>query len=410
MPLAARLIPSACGLAVFAAIAALYAFGERDAYFSILLHWGFPVWDFPFLDWQNSVAAWECTRRGLDVSATNPCDVMGRVHNYGPGWTAFSFVPLSGDDFTWTGFLIGLLFLGSFAFLPAVKRPWHVAVMVAACLSPPVVFVVERANVDALLFMLVLGVGYVANRRPTVAYALVVLGTMYKYYPVTMLALALKERPSRLLAVIGASGVALTLYVGIYIEQLRNAAVAIPNGPYWTGFFSARNIPLGLQWFFGIPPVITVAALSFAFLLTALILVRTRSLSKWGEMPEPHRTFVVLGCSLMLGCFFVGSSVIYREIMFLLMLPGFLLMAERSKLSLATVAAVLFVMYEPVLREAFGFRVGVRINAPPIPLWVMRELAWWFLASVMFTIMVEFAARSPALALRWPWQTAKISL
>ena len=53
---------------------------------------------------------------------SDPCDALGRVHNYGPIWMAFSFVPLGTDDLWWTGLLIGAGFLGSFAFLPAVNR------------------------------------------------------------------------------------------------------------------------------------------------------------------------------------------------------------------------------------------------------------------------------------------------
>ena len=64
MTVRARTLPSLCALAVFAAMAALYLFGARDLYSAILWRWGFTVWSFPFLDFQNSLAAWECTRMG----------------------------------------------------------------------------------------------------------------------------------------------------------------------------------------------------------------------------------------------------------------------------------------------------------------------------------------------------------
>lgn len=396
MTVRARTLPSLCALAVFAAMAALYLFGARDLYSAILWRWGFTVWSFPFLDFQNSLAAWECTRMGLDVTVSNPCDALGRVHNYGPIWMAFSFVPLGTGDLWWTGLLIGAAFLGSFAFLPAVNRWQEVVVMTGATLSTAVVFTVERANVDALLFMLALAVGHLVARAPAAAYSLITIGAMYKYYPIMMLALAVRERRS--LAIVGTAIAALGLYAAIYADQLGRAFKAIPDGFYFTGFFSARNLPMGSQLLWGVPAELVFAVLLSAFLITVMATIRSRA-SDQGALPEQHQTFLIIGSLLMVGCFFIGQSVFYRTIMFLFALPGLLVMARHSTLIRVVIGAILLLMWEGFFRHIWhmwSVDAGNRVIDAPPPLWMAREMLSWFVISALFAILVEFAAKSPA--------------
>src|SRR5712664_2592419 len=128
-----RLLPASCALTVFAAMTLLYLFGPRQLYITILEYYGlFQPGQIPFLDFQNSLAAWECTRQGFDVIQANPCDVLNRPYNYGPWWMAFSFIPLGGDDNGWVSWILVFCFLGSLSFLPPAKGRWGLTVMIAA--------------------------------------------------------------------------------------------------------------------------------------------------------------------------------------------------------------------------------------------------------------------------------------
>src|SRR6185436_9650981 len=97
----AKLLPACCALAVFTALTALYVLGYRELYSAILYGWGIIPYRFPFVDFHNYLAAWECTRQGIDVIVTNPCDDLGRVFVYGPAWLSFSFVPMGTADVWW---------------------------------------------------------------------------------------------------------------------------------------------------------------------------------------------------------------------------------------------------------------------------------------------------------------------
>src|SRR5215469_4645637 len=71
--------------------------GVLGAYFALLeSRGGRPAWgvlgvpplSFPFGDLRDVTAAWECTRKGIAVLPTNPCDPLGRPEAYPRLWLA----------------------------------------------------------------------------------------------------------------------------------------------------------------------------------------------------------------------------------------------------------------------------------------------------------------------------------
>ena len=154
-PLALRCAAPAAALALFAAMSLLYRAGPPDIYFSILAAWGIEPFSLPYLDTGGNLAAWDCARLGEDVIGFNPCDILGRSFNYGPLWQDFIFIPLYPGDRVLVGTVLNLAFLASLAALPT-PEDWRGAwVMVLGATSTAVVFAVERANPDILIFLLV---------------------------------------------------------------------------------------------------------------------------------------------------------------------------------------------------------------------------------------------------------------
>ena len=66
-----------------------------------------------------------------------------------------------------------------------------------------------------------------------------------------------------------------------------------------------------------------------------------------------------------------------------------------------TIAAVLLLLWEEGIRHSFEFdlrTIGVEDTVPGLPstmFWVLRELVWWWVVSVLATTVVLFAAQSP---------------
>src|SRR3977135_16794 len=191
-------------LLVFFALSLLYLYGDRGSYFALLEYWGIEPFRFPFLDISGSLAVWECARQGLDVIVSDPCDVLQRSYSYSPIWMSWSMVPLGLADTPAVGWISSLVFLLSLPVLPRPRRRFELVLTLLATLSPAVVFAVERANPDILLFILALvtalsSEGGLAVRM--VGYAVAVFSGLIKYYPFVSLVLLVEERVPIFLAV-----------------------------------------------------------------------------------------------------------------------------------------------------------------------------------------------------------------
>ena len=104
----------AIALLVFATFAACYVIAP-SVYFVMLWIVGVEPQPlrYPFIDTQFVMAQIECWKNGIDVYASNPCDALGRLHDYSPLWLRATFLPV---ERRWTyplGLSVDLIFLSS---------------------------------------------------------------------------------------------------------------------------------------------------------------------------------------------------------------------------------------------------------------------------------------------------------
>jgi hypothetical protein len=149
-----RFCAPGAALVAFLGMSYLYRYGHRDLYENILRAYGVVPFRFPFVDISRSLAAWECTRQGIDVILSDPCDVLHRGYNYSPLWLAVAGIPLAAADTVIVGWSLGLLFILSLSLLPPPGNRREQVLILLATFSTMVVFAVERANPDILLFLL----------------------------------------------------------------------------------------------------------------------------------------------------------------------------------------------------------------------------------------------------------------
>lgn len=169
-----------------------------------------------FADLRSVTSAWECTRRGIDVMPTNPCDPWLRPANYPRLWLAPTSLGL-GQEST---FAIGIgmaaaFFAAALTIVPRRARPVEIAVYAIAVCSPAVMLGVERGNVDLLLFAIVVAAALLLRRSTTgavVGPALLLLAAMLKLFPIFASVVLFRER--RRAAVLG--GIAVLLAFGAY--------------------------------------------------------------------------------------------------------------------------------------------------------------------------------------------------
>jgi len=413
---------SAAAIGVFALFAGLYHWA-RPVYDTALSWYGIHPFEFPFLDLDAITAAVECLRRGFDVYAVHPCDVLGRPHVYSPLWLAAAVLPITRAWTTPVGLGLDLAFLLSLAAVPVPAERRNQWLMLAAALSTMSVYAVERANNDVVIFLLILLAG-VALARPSTgvaatawrlsAYPLIILAAMLKFYPISGLIVSFRERRVTFITVNLVMLCAVLIFVGAERNELARVLAMAPSGPYYTDFFGAKNLPYGIAQLIDIPSgdprirflpsVLMVVLCSRSLWLTTALARRSALQNALLGLKEREKILLMLGAGMLVGCFFAGQSIGYRGIFFLLILPGLLTLARRtlgdeaSSFCRATVWLILFVMWSDALRHAIFAAQPLELPGRDIiaaSFWLAREIIWWRIIGVLGGILLCFVLTSP---------------
>ncbi len=286
-----------------------------------------------------------------------------------------------------------------------------------------VVFAVERANPDIILFMMALLTCFLEGGFLPVrllAYFTALFAALIKYYPLTLLILSFRERVTVFLA----NGLAMVgliaLFLAAYLPDIERGFPLIAVGFYFGFLFAAKNLPFGLAQliflFAGWPANTLSFTLVGASLYGALVLnvaltcrrllTRTALQPTFSQILGYERIFLVGGSALIVGCFFAGQSIGYRGIFLLFVLPGLLAMArvaaDSASRRLCRTAAIVVVllMWEEGFRNRMA-AVFAWLEIPPpydtasqLALWLVRELAWWWIVSFMTVCLLSFLAES----------------
>ena len=363
---------------------------------------GFHPFDFPFLDMHGILATTECYRRGIDVLTSNPCDVLGRTLDYSPFWLITASLGIDTSMTMRLGLMLDVIFLCSVFFLPPAKSWSAVAVMSAALLSSAVTMALERANLDLAVFVIAVAAASWLLRGPawrSLAYGLITLAALVKYYPGIMLLLALRERLRFLLPLAAALLAVGALFVWSEGSLLVRALHNIDTRQFPTTF-SAINLPEGLVHLLS-PSAESLARIA-ELVLAALVAAYAYAVARRADfrdavqsLPARDRNLMLIGCALILGCFFTAENAPYRDIYFLFILPGLHGLwrevsnaAARRRLKLLT-GAILFLMWGPFFRLALeqsvaALGVGTIYSNAYL---LLRETIWWWVASLLLALL-----------------------
>jgi hypothetical protein len=423
-----RLAAPLVALLYFLSMSCLYGWGDHALYKDILQWYGVVPFRFPFVDISGSLAAWECTRQGVDVILSDPCDVLQRGYNYSPLWMAAAPIPLGVDDTQAVGWGLDLLFIGSLALLPPPRRPLEMMLMLTATLSTMVVFALERANPDILLFMMALAAGLLAECRASVrliGYGLALIAALIKYYPIMALVTVFRETPPRFIAIAMVIAGALAIFWVRYHGQIAEGLPTTAQGPYNTDLFAAKNLPFLLGEAAGVaaepsssaPLAVRAYAGAIYSTLVGCCVVIIRRLLGSGALAASlvslegrERTLLVIGSAVIAGCFFAGQSIGYRGVFLLLVIPGLLAISRGSdpnlrKLGIGTSIVVVLLMWGECLRFVlsggldYWLGTGIIVGEGKFLFWLVRELGWWWSVAVMLAILTASLRDLPIV--RW---------
>ena len=419
-----RFLAPGLGVLLIGLFGLLYAL-DYPLYVQALTWYGVDLFRWPFVDGYAVLSAVDCARQGVDVFVSNPCHVIPGQFNYSPFLLLAKYLPITRHGTVFLGLAFAALFLGSLAALPPPRRKAEQALRVAVTLSPVPVFALERANFDVLVFGLVMMAGMIlvhARRGRLLAYPILLLAGLLKYYPVVALVALLRER-SRVVIVLGlCCGGALAAFVSLMGADILRSLATVPKGTYFAEAFGAVNLPRGLAAL--ISDSLTLAGwwqrigngLLLLFGLYSLISARRWVLdqdfrARFERLAEAESLPLILGALVMVGCFWASQSVYYRAIFLLPVLPGLLAMA-RPEGDADAWATLLFrrlalLMIVVTWGEAPRHVFVAWTNAPSglatvgkladLVLWLVRELAWWQLIAMLAAVIWLFVRRAPIL-------------
>jgi hypothetical protein len=306
---------------------------------------GVPPGPSLFFDTRNVTAALECRRLGYDPLVENPCDPWGRPMFYPRVWLLLRWLGLDQSDTVALGVLIGLLFLASLCLLTGrISAGEGVVVAVAVC-SPAVMFALERANMDVVLFsVLVLAVllwrrGTELSR--TLSPFLVLVAATGKLYPVFGLPAYALLRHRRAALAAAVCGLLFLAYVAVTLDDVRTVATTATQGQYYS--YGARiligqayHLVAGQDWQGASMAAQALAAISLLLLVVVLWAWFRRRLGPGAReaaaAPTAELLAFYLGTLIYVGTFAVFKNYDYRLVYLLLTLPQLMHWTRQGRL------------------------------------------------------------------------------
>jgi hypothetical protein len=397
-------------LTIFLSMAALYIGGLRKAYMTLLSLWGVDVGFIPyipFVDFSETLAAWQCHRLGVDVYLADPCDLLGRPHAYPPAWFIGAYTGLGPADISWLGPLLVVAFIVTVVLFSNARTYGEAAVYLAALLSQASVFAMERANIDLIMFVMVIGACALYTRNASsriAAYSVLYAAAALKLYPAFALGLALNERKSRFLAICAAMSIAFGIYAlatwRSFVELWPSIPRPGPSGETFSGLhvlqvaqITMANLP-GLpgassaSWLIGYGIVIVILAVGALAVST-----RAAEAMNCSVQPPLQTAIFFAGALIIVGSFFTAENVAYRGIWLLTILPTFLHF-RRTQLHrrfwTIAIGLVLVLMWF----ECFHYNMAVAVGLvwATVFAFFVREPLWWlFIFGLMILLLIEIS-------------------
>ena len=303
---------------------------------------------FVFSDWTAILNANICYEKGYDVFTDNPCDQWNRIHVYGkillylPGiknFTKFYFLIFP--------IFINLLFLfaivSSLFTYPDKKKFFLSSFFI---LSVPVLLVIERSNIDLVIFIFTFFIA--KNNNIIVKHFLIFLSTISKFYPLCLSIVFLFEKNFKKIIInILILFFVIFLFFSFQIDTLvkiynnQGVATASSFGVYefsFMGFinlFKYLNININntnYNWIIYVYVSLFVLLPIFItnFIFSKKVYYSDLLNNLFNENTFENK-FYILSSTIILICYFTFSNFIHREIFFLGLIPWVLKNEKKIK-------------------------------------------------------------------------------
>lgn len=304
--------PLAAAVAVVVLAAALlFGLGRSDA-----LQWlGVPTMQPPGVDAATICGASVALAQGLDPLQQNPGDVLGRPLNYPRVWLLPAWLGLCPEHRPWLVAAFLAVFAAGALALTALVRTRAQGLWLALAVGSPAVWLgIERGNSDLFVFGLTAIALRLANARPNVAAAVMLLAAVAKLFPAfALFGFVAGDRRQRRAGLVGAF-----LFAGYVAATFADLAKIRAGTFHWNriGYGIDQAAVTFAKNGASLPLLLGLAIGAALLLFGAGAWLRTRV-----RLPlvdgDPAGLGFRVGAAVYAGSFCLGSSFDYR-LMFLL--------------------------------------------------------------------------------------------
>ena len=390
----------------------LFAF-DQPLYRAILTWWIDKPFETPFIDLDSVLKAHACWRQGFDVYVQTPC--FGPF-SYSPLWLRLDVLPPA-HAWPWPGLALTVAYLAALGALPRLERGFGFVALGALGSLP--VFAMERGNVDEAIVVFAIVAALLLAKSVgarVIGYGLIATAAALKFYPLAAFVVAGRERlrVATTLAILVAVGVA--AFVFGYRDELRE--VTLPQEAAFTNSIGAGAIPHGVRVLLrsalhdlggdaggGVVVALSVAVVWVGLSASAILLLATMASRRdfmlaLRRLPVLPGIMLTMAAALFCGCFFAFESVGYRAVLMLPALPVLVGLAQSApsawtrRLFASAVAAAICGLWMLTLQQFVAFVFGgsyfpVQGSLAGYLFWDVRELAWWWAATVLAAALVR---------------------
>ncbi|HJZ12735.1 MAG TPA: glycosyltransferase 87 family protein [Acidobacteriota bacterium] len=147
-----------------------------------------------FLDMHHLTSGLECHRLGYDVLRQNPCEPNKLPMTYPRIWLNLAALGIDQSHSDLLGVLCAMLyFLCAFFIAGKLNTIEGIFYGVILC-SPSLMLAVETGNIDLIIFILLSAALLLIKRNRAFSYLIIFFAAVLKYFPISALLVAVKER------------------------------------------------------------------------------------------------------------------------------------------------------------------------------------------------------------------------
>ena len=332
-------------------------------------HWIIPESGPPgFYDLRVVLESTSCFNKGFNPYFTTNTDCP-HLYNYPFVWIWLTnFFHLTIHEVYFIGFGMIFIFVLSISFLFRKITISNLILLVITLISPPILLLLDRANIDILIFILLLIACYylrsgnITHTKVHFSYILILIATMLKIYPGFLLAFILIDPIEIKQKLIVAFYSTLILFF-YSLLNLHEILILLGNTPHPSELAFGKNV--WIQEFVSekrLPYVSLICLIISGFLifykrLFFLNLVSNLSFEKTKE----GRLFFA-GLLLFSGTYFFGNNWDYRLVFVMFFLP-YLFLISKKNVVLNNFKNIFIFLLFIVLFTSFIHRSGYFFNS-----------------------------------------------